>query len=426
MADVNSKRASQLLQKSIKPEDNGGDTQPKEEIIEEQSLPVITQSYPQTVQVTLGFLLLTEEISMVFNTYNMAANLGPASRRKREKGANHDGTSTSLYVDRRKSKVWNYYTKLGDAYVECNVCKKQLSFHNSTTTMREHLVRKHSIRDTLLSQLKDDQASESDCMAQENMIKRSRQMTPENYLYHAASCSEPRTDVILELVLEMIFRDLHPLSVVKDKGFGLLIGYLEPNFTLPSPIQLSSMLWHRYNVVKQHLERYLQTAQSIVICVEFWVSQPSQTYLTITANFIDGEWRRARCILETQPVHETKGEGDLGEKLYSILTEFGLSNKSIFCVMHDSLENTVMNSQPAQKGLWLDQPVLCCPHAAPVHQGRVGGRAGARGSDCRPGHRELLPTGRESHLLAEQQAGSHQQDQVEVGDGRGISLDNYH
>ncbi|XP_043390693.1 E3 SUMO-protein ligase ZBED1 isoform X2 [Chelonia mydas] len=358
MADVNSKRASQLLQKCIKPEDNGGDAQPKEEIIEEQSLPVITQSYPQTVQVTLGFLLLTEEISMVFNTYNMAANLGPASRRKREKGANHDGTSTSLYVDRRKSKVWNYYTKLGDAYVECNVCKKQLSFHNSTTTMREHLVRKHSIRDTLLSQLKDDQASESDCMAQENMIKRSRQMTPENYLYHAASCSEPRTDVILELVLEMIFRDLHPLSVVKDKGFGLLIGYLEPNFTLPSPIQLSSMLWHRYNVVKQHLERYLQTAQSIVLCVEFWVSQPNQTYLTITANFIDGEWRRARCILETQPVHETKGEGDLGEKLYSILTEFGLSNKSIFCVMHDSLENTVMNSQPLKRAYgWTS---LCC------------------------------------------------------------------
>uniref|UniRef100_A0A8B9PFT1 BED-type domain-containing protein n=1 Tax=Apteryx owenii TaxID=8824 RepID=A0A8B9PFT1_APTOW len=349
MADVNSKRASQFLQKCVKPEDNGGDPQPKEEITEEQSLPVITQSYPQTVQ---------EEISMVFNTYNMAANLGPASRRKREKGTNHDGTSTSLYVDRRKSKVWNYYTKLGDAYVECNVCKKQLSFHNSTTTMREHLVRKHSIRDTLLSQLKDDQASESDYTAQESVVKRSRQMTPENSLYHAASCSEPRTDMILELVLEMIFRDLHPLSMVKDKGFGLLIGYLEPSFTLPSPVQLSSMLWHRYNVVKQHLEHYLQTAQAIVVCVEFWVSQLSQTYLTIMANFIDGEWRRARCIMETQQVHENKAEGYLGEKLYAVLSEFGLSNKSVFCVMHDSLQNTAANSQQLKNAYgWTS---LCC------------------------------------------------------------------
>ncbi|NWX43669.1 ZBED4 protein, partial [Steatornis caripensis] len=287
-----------------------------------------------------------------------AASLGPSSRRKREKGGGQDGTSAALYVDRRKSKVWNYYTKLGDAYVECNVCKKQLSFHNSTTTMREHLVRKHSIRDTLLSQLKDDQASESDYAAQENTVKRSRQTTPESGVYHATSCSEPRTDVILELVLEMIFRDLHPLSVVKDKGFGLLVGYLEPSFALPSPVQLSSMLWHRYNVVKQHLERYLQTAHAIVVCVEFWASRLSQTYLTTTATFIDGEWRRARCIMETQQAHEDRAEGDLGEKLYAVLSEFGLSGKSVVCVVHDSPQSAAANRQRLKAAYGWSS--LCC------------------------------------------------------------------
>ncbi|XP_048357384.1 E3 SUMO-protein ligase ZBED1-like [Sphaerodactylus townsendi] len=334
MEDVSSKRVPDFLQKCVKLEDNEEDAQPKAEIIEVQTLPIFPPSYPQPVQ---------EEISMVFNPCPVPANLGPCIRRRREKG--HDGTSTSLYVDRRKSKVWNYYTKLGDAYVECNVCKKQLSFHNSTTTMREHLVRKHSIRDTLLSQLKDDQVSDPDYAAQESAIKRARQLTAENSApYHAVSCAEPRTDVILELVLEMIFRDLHPLSVVKDKGFGLLIGYLEPSFILPSPMQLSSMLWHRYNVVKQHLEHYLQTAQSIVISAEFWLSHSTQTYLTIMTNFIDGEWRRARCILETQQVHESQAESNLGDRLYSVLTDFGLSNKSVFCVMHDSRQALEANS----------------------------------------------------------------------------------
>ncbi|XP_039225122.1 E3 SUMO-protein ligase ZBED1-like isoform X3 [Crotalus tigris] len=335
MEDVGSKRISDFLQKCVKLEDSEGGPPPKE-ILEVQSLPLVMPSYPQTVQ---------EEISMVFNTCAVPANLGPCTRRRREKGNGHDGTSTSLYVDRRKSKVWNYYTKLGDAYVECNVCKKQLSFHNSTTTMREHLVRKHSIRDTLLSQLKDDQAPDPDYAAQENAIKRARQLTPENNNpYHTVACTEPRSDVILELVLEMIFRDLHPLSVVKDKGFGLLIGYLEPSFVLPSPVQLSSMLWHRYNVVKQHLERYLQTAQSIVICAEFWLSHPNQRYLTMVTNFIDGEWRRARCILESQQVHENKAGRSLGDRLYAVLADFGLSNKSVFCMMHDSLQDLEANS----------------------------------------------------------------------------------
>ncbi|GAB0201899.1 E3 SUMO-protein ligase ZBED1 [Grus japonensis] len=333
MAGGNSTSVSQFLQKWVKPEGDGGEAQPKEEATDEPALPLA----PQAVQ---------EETPMVFNAYAMtAANLGASSRRKREKGGGQDGPGAALYVDRRKSKVWNYYTKLGDAYVECNVCKKQLSFHNSTTTMREHLVRKHSIRDTLLSQLKDDQSAEADYAAQENAAKRSRQATSESGLYHVASCSEPRSDVVLELVLEMIFRDLHPLSVVKDKGFGLLLGYLEPNFTLPAPVQLSSMLWHRYNVVKQHLERYLQTAEAIALCAEFWLSRLGQTYLTVTANFIDGEWRRARCVMGTQQTQGDKAEGELGEKLSAVLAEFGLSGKSVFCVVHDGPQSAAAGAR---------------------------------------------------------------------------------
>ncbi|NXY50928.1 RSLE3 protein, partial [Ceuthmochares aereus] len=265
-----------------------------------------------------------------------AGSLTPSARRRWERVP--DGPSGVPYVNRRKSKVWNYYTKLGDAYVECNVCKKQLSFHNSTTTMREHLVRKHSIRDTLLSQFKDDPASESDYAAPETTLKRSRQMTPENH-------SETRNDIILELMLEMIFRDLHPLSMVEDKGFGLLLGYLEPSFSLPALTQLSDMLRHRYNVVRQHLERYLQTVQAVAVSVEFWESRLGQTYLTITANVINGEWQRARCILETQQAHRDKAERNLAEKLYAVLSEFGLSGKSIFCVVQDSLWSTVANGQ---------------------------------------------------------------------------------
>ncbi len=51
------------------------------------------------------------------------------------------------FSDRRTSKVWNHYTQLNLHRVECNHCKRQLSFHNSTTSMREHLGRKHSIRE---------------------------------------------------------------------------------------------------------------------------------------------------------------------------------------------------------------------------------------------------------------------------------------
>ncbi|NXG57884.1 RSLE3 protein, partial [Hemiprocne comata] len=279
-----------------------------------------------------------------------ATPLGPA-RRKREKGRSQEGGGAGIYVDRRKSKVWNYYTKLGDAYVECNVCKKQLSFHNSTTTMREHLARKHGLRESLLSQLKDDQTPEPE---PESAAKPCRQTTPESGMCYPSSSSSSesaRSEVILELVLEMIFRDLHPLSVVRDKGFGLLLGYLEPGLVLPAPEQLAGMLRHRYRMVREELERYLRTAETVVVCVELWGSHGGQTYLTLTANFIDREWRRVRCVMGTRPV---PGQGaELEEKLQDVLSEFGLSGKSVFCVVH----NTPGNVGQGEPRGWSS---LCC------------------------------------------------------------------
>ncbi|RXM34045.1 hypothetical protein EOD39_14491 [Acipenser ruthenus] len=74
-----------------------------------------------------------------------ASSLSSALKRK---GEGLGGPLYPVSTNRRKSKVWQYYTQLSENHVECNVCKKQLSFHNSTTTMRKHLVRKHSIRDS--------------------------------------------------------------------------------------------------------------------------------------------------------------------------------------------------------------------------------------------------------------------------------------
>lgn len=292
-------------------------------------------AHPQTNSQPFFLCLPPEDIPPTFGAYSVAATLCPAaaaaSRRRREKGVGPEGAGGALGVDRRKSKVWNYYTKLGDAYVECTVCKKQLSFHNSTTTMREHLARKHSIRD---APLKDEQGPEHEG----HEAKRPRPTPPESGPHHGAPCPDARSEAILELVLEMIFRDLQPLSVVRDKGFGLLLGYLEPGFALPAPARLAGMLRHRYGAVRRQLERYLQTAQALVVCLEPWASRLGHGYLGVSASFIDGEWRRARCLLETRRARRDEAEGDLGEKLRAALAEFGLCSQAVLCVVHDGAQ----------------------------------------------------------------------------------------
>ncbi|XP_075692352.1 E3 SUMO-protein ligase ZBED1-like [Rhinoderma darwinii] len=284
----------------------------------------------------------------------MASVLGTTIRRKREKVSSLEMTSSNLSVDHGKSKVWNYYTKLGDAYVECKVCRKQFSFHNSTTTMREHLVRRHSVRSIGIPQTKEP--SELDFHEQEGAVKRLRQAVPISGL--CPSVSESRPQVIANLILEMIYRDLHPLSVVEDKGFGLLLGNLEPNFDRPTSTQLADMLWHKYTVVKQQLKCCLQAALSVVLSIESWNDHSKKSCLAITANVIDHDWRLCRYLLETQHVLQNKTDHNLTERLYSVLTEFGLSSNLVSCVVHDRLASLSAHAQSFKDTYgWAS---LCC------------------------------------------------------------------
>uniref|UniRef100_A0A672KBY2 Uncharacterized LOC107595476 n=1 Tax=Sinocyclocheilus grahami TaxID=75366 RepID=A0A672KBY2_SINGR len=153
------------------------------------------------------------------------------------------------FSDRRTSKVWNHYTQLSLYRVECNHCKRQLSFHNSTTSMREHLGRKHSIRDGAVPP--HNTAGIPTPAALHSHIQTS---------LHGNRCNTT---------------DLQPLSVVEERGFKLLLSCLEPNYPVPSPSLLGSLLWHRYHILKQCLQQHLQTSLAshcLTLCTEYWRS----------------------------------------------------------------------------------------------------------------------------------------------------------
>ncbi|XP_048840705.1 E3 SUMO-protein ligase ZBED1 [Brienomyrus brachyistius] len=382
---------------------------------------------------------------MNFPAYSLSSSHGPGLKRRGDRATG--GVGRPVYcaaVDRRKSKVWNYYTQLSETHVECNVCKKQLSFHNSTTTMREHLVRKHSIRDngpvptntivasisgTLLppvpqsnfptnntitpstgstcmlqpvvSLVVKEELQDADVLPESGDAKRARTTCVANSAGGCASnvssqeqdaaqpshsgfvqpenngtshnfgssdsstsgCSSKRANLLTELILEMVFRDLQPLSVVEERGFRLLLGCLEPHYHVPSPTQLGSLLWHRYHVLKQHLKHHLQASlapRCLALCTERWrsvagcgVGGGGQLYSTVSAHFVDKDWRLARCVLETRPMPEfeeeaaTRGDAQLMDTLREVLSEFRLPESFVFCVVHD----TPWASEVTQPGL---------------------------------------------------------------------------
>ena len=42
-----------------------------------------------------------------------------------------------------KSQVWNFFTKKGEQPVTCNICNASLAYHGGTSSMLQHLKKKH-------------------------------------------------------------------------------------------------------------------------------------------------------------------------------------------------------------------------------------------------------------------------------------------
>jgi len=49
----------------------------------------------------------------------------------------------------------------------------------------------------------------------------------------------------------MIVRDLRPIDIMNGEGFQQLIGFLEPEYRLPSATHITHLIENKYKAVKQ-------------------------------------------------------------------------------------------------------------------------------------------------------------------------------
>ncbi|XP_061767894.1 E3 SUMO-protein ligase ZBED1-like [Nerophis ophidion] len=125
------------------------------------------------------------------------------------------------------SKVWEYFTlNTAKKTVSCKMCSMDLAWHGSTTSLREHLKRKH-VLSTHEENSRKKQASISD------LVER-KVCTPK----HAAA--------LTDAILNMLLTDMRPLSIVEDEGFRQIIHILNPGLTLPSRTHFTKLMERKY------------------------------------------------------------------------------------------------------------------------------------------------------------------------------------
>ncbi len=224
--------------------------------------------------------------------------------------------------NRKVSDVWSYFTKVADMKkAMCTICRKELAYLGRTTNLRDHLTSQHALC------YNADKKNES------------KKKTLDRFIIRPAKCSDARMKNITDRVTQMIVRDLRPIRVVECEGFRNLINYLEPGYIVPSRKQFTADINLKHAKCKEVLKQRLKNeAQFIALTTDIWTSLATESYLSVTAHYIDSNWELQAFVLETLSFPERHTGVNIADKLKGLAERWEIMD-SVMVVSHDQASN---------------------------------------------------------------------------------------
>jgi hypothetical protein len=265
--------------------------------------------------------------------------------------------------DRKKSQIWDHFTKLdGDPSkprAACNYCRRHYACHtilNGTSNMWSHLkvckkfpfVVDKKQKLLVLEPKKDSDESEDKNMGTLKAIG-----------FNQEECR-------LALA-QMIIVDELPFKFVEGRGFKSFLRKLQPRFDSRSRFTVMKDCLKIYVDEKEILKIALR-GQRLCLTTDTWTSIQNINYMSLTAHWIDNEWKLHKRILNFCQVSNHTGEV-IGQVIENCLLEWGIDKLFTVTVDNASSNNVTISYL---KNVMIDWPfnilenyhlhVRCCAH----------------------------------------------------------------
>ncbi|XP_051814940.1 E3 SUMO-protein ligase ZBED1-like [Acanthochromis polyacanthus] len=212
-------------------------------------------------------------------------------------------------LDSRKEKVARNWTRT-------TLCAKyvEVKYSGNTTNLRSHLIRHHPEHAQ-----QPGYANRSLALTQPTLEKAFGTKFPSTSL---------RAEKITSALASFICKDLRPYSVVENVGFRHFVHTLEPHYVIPTRKQLSHVTIPKmYADVKNNIATALKSAERVAVTCDSWTSRATDSYLTITCHYIDGNWCLVSHVIQTQAIEASHTATHLAELLTEVLREWELTDR---------------------------------------------------------------------------------------------------
>ncbi|KAK0134110.1 Zinc finger BED domain-containing protein 1 [Merluccius polli] len=236
-----------------------------------------------------------------------------------------ENPSQNVRKRQRVSKVWDHYIlKEEENKVQCVYCKADLAYHCSTTSMIQHLNRKHP-------------HAVSPRVAETSTSQRSM----DSFVRPAQSCTVQEATIFTESILNMIVTDMRPLSMVEDKGFRDMISTFNSKYNMPSRTYFTQLMEKKHQEIKEKLKVVLKETECVALTTDIWTSVATEAYLGVTCHFLGEDWEMKSLSLTTMPLEERHTAANIADWLEETTAKFQIPFEKVKAVVHDNGANVV-------------------------------------------------------------------------------------
>jgi hypothetical protein len=236
--------------------------------------------------------------------------------------AEEDGSTKKMAS---RSEIWNHFEKIKEngqvVKGQCKYCQAEIKAHpvlNGTSGMRKHF----SVCKRNPHKCSAD-ATQSVLQVTEGNSVGTWKFDP---------------DLFRSAFAEMVILDEEPFGLGEKPGFRKFISIICPRFEIPSRRTCSRDVVQLYFEHKARLKMFFQEhCKRVCLTTDGWTSQKGDSYMTVTAHFIDNDWCLHKKVISFFKVKGKKGD-DIGKHLQKVLHEWGLDQ-----VMTVTVDNASAN-----------------------------------------------------------------------------------
>ncbi|XP_053398627.1 uncharacterized protein LOC123523941 [Mercenaria mercenaria] len=114
--------------------------------------------------------------------------------------------------------------------------------------------------------------------------------------------SKDKMEEIDNSLLNLFIENLLPFEFVENEPFRMFAKTLEPKYHFPKRKKLMTEVGMLYNSVKDLMKSEMAGNQSIIFTHNSWSSMEGETYDTLTAHYINKDWKLRSSVLKTSEI----------------------------------------------------------------------------------------------------------------------------